>query len=127
MLSVGTALGIMSVVGAWFVYKKLPRKVKKWLESHPLFTDAFCFVGIYWILGGTLTALVAASVSGLIISAYLEVMSHPDDYLWIYAGMDSLKKETSGFRTWIRDINTRYKEKLENEKTLEPEWAEKVA
>lgn len=127
MLSTGLALGIVSCAGVYLIWKKLPARVRSWAHNHPLFTDAIAFVGVYWVLGGTLTALIASAFAGIFISAYLEIMNHPNDYLWIHAGMDSLKKETSGFRTWIRDINTRYKEKLENEKILEPEWTEKVA
>lgn len=112
MLTTAVSLALLSVAGVWLVYKKLPPKVRRFLEGHPLFTDLSSLILIYITLGGTLTALIAAALAGIMVSMMLEVANHPDDYLFLYALKDSAKETTSGIRGWIKDINESYKQKV---------------
>ena len=113
MLLNGIVLGTLTTFGMWLIYRKLPGKVREWLERHNLITDFAMFLGVYWLYGGTLTALFAAAVSGIQVSAYLEVKNHPDDYLWVYAGAAKVDEQLSGVKKWFRNINESYKKKIE--------------
>ena len=119
MLLDGMVLGTLTSFGMWLIYKKLPPHVRAWLERHNLVTDFAMFLGVYWLYGGTLTALFAAAISGIEVSAYLEVKNHPDDYLWLYAGADRVNKELSGMRRWLKNVNESYKAKMMEGRTNE--------
>ena len=62
-------LGGLSVIGGWFIYKRLPNYIKQYLLTRPLFTDLTLFIVVYVVFSGTLTALLA----GIIVSVLLNL------------------------------------------------------
>ena len=71
MIYTALALALFTTIGFLMIYVKLPDQVKVFIKKHSLLTDAFALLCIYVLLGGTLTALLAASISGIIISLLL--------------------------------------------------------
>jgi Na+/H+ antiporter NhaA len=66
-------LGSLSVIGGWFIYKRLPNYIKQYLLTRPLFTDLTLFIVVYIVFSGTLTALLAAAIAGIIVSVLLNL------------------------------------------------------
>lgn len=116
MLSVGLSLAVLTGVGCWLIWKKLPQRAQAWLIQHSLFTDFALFTVAYFILGGTLTALFAAAFLGIMVSIALEVSKNPEDYLWLLAARDEMRKQTKGIRLWFHDINEAYSKRMERER-----------
>lgn len=77
MLTTGLSLAILTGAGFYAVYRKMPRSVRKFLNKHPLLTDAIAVFLTYTLFGGTLVALFAAAWLGLIVSVMLALTSNP--------------------------------------------------
>ena len=88
MIGTATSLALLSTGGILAIYVKLPRKLRKIIENHALLTDFLSLLVVYTVLGGTLTALMAGAMAGLMISMALHVVNHKDDYIFIYDFMD---------------------------------------
>ena len=71
MVLEGTALGILSMLGFLGTYARLPEPAKKLVKRYPLMTDILATSATYKLLGGTLTALMAAGVMSVGISTLL--------------------------------------------------------
>lgn len=91
MLSNAVALALLTTAGFIVIYKKLPRKVRRFIEKYSLATDLFALILVYMLLGGTLTALVAGALCGLMISILLYVANNPEDFLYLYDLRDFMK------------------------------------
>jgi len=111
MLSVGLALGTMSFFAAILVYLKMPRRTRKWIEKHYLFTDFISMILVYVVLGGTLTALIASAWCAILISAALEVAHNKEDYLFLYHFKDQTVKSMGGLKGYLKTINEEYKKR----------------
>ena len=70
---IGTALTLATLTTGGFlaIYLKLPPNIRKLIKKHALATDLATLGLAYVLLGGTLTALMAASMSGLFVSVLL--------------------------------------------------------
>ena len=77
MIIEGLVLASITGAGFYFVWHKLPQVIRKFFLRHPLFTDTIACVLTYTLLGGTLTALVAAAWLGCIVSAMLYLVNNP--------------------------------------------------
>ena len=73
MIQTATTLAILTTTGFFVVYLKLPKKVKIVIKKHILLTDAIALFGIHLLLGGTATALIAASMTGLMVTILLDI------------------------------------------------------
>jgi len=78
MIIEGLSLAVLTGAGFYFLYHKLPRSVRKFMQKHVLLTDAVICFATYALFGGTLTALFAAAWLGLIVSITLAIVSNPD-------------------------------------------------
>ena len=80
MINTAVILALLTTAGFLVIYARLPPGIKKIIKKYPLITDAFALLGIYVLLGGTLTALLAAAISGLIISVLLYASGDNQDF-----------------------------------------------
>ena len=71
MIGTALTLSIVTTGGFLAIFYKLPVRLRKLIVKHPLATDITTLGMAYLILGGTLTALMAAAMSGLFISILL--------------------------------------------------------
>jgi uncharacterized membrane protein YhaH (DUF805 family) len=71
---VASILAIFSLIAIITLTVKLPTYVRRLMVKHDLATDAARTVSAYVILGGTLTALIAAGMVGALISSVLMVV-----------------------------------------------------
>ena len=76
MLVTGLTLATLTAVGFWFIFRKLPRKVRRFLQKHALFTDGTACILTYLLFGGTLTALFAAAWMGIFVSIILALTNN---------------------------------------------------
>ena len=71
MFVTGLLLASLTTAGFLFIYFKLPRWLRKFMEKHALLTDFLACLLTYMLLGGTLTALFAAAIMGILVSILL--------------------------------------------------------
>ena len=77
MLTTGFSLAILSTICFYFLYRKLPKRIKRWMVKHAFITDVMACLLTYWLFGSTLTALIAAAIMGIIVSIMLALLSNP--------------------------------------------------
>lgn len=111
MLSTAVALSILTVTGFFIVYCKLPRSMRRFLEKHNLLTDMLCLVATYYFLGGTITALLAAGMVGLIVSGLLEVANNKDNYLYLYDLRDFIRNKLTSAKNTLNQYGDEYRKK----------------
>ena len=102
MLSNAFVLALVTTGGFMMLYKKLPRKMRKWIEKHALLADAFALFLTYLLLGGTLTALTAGAMVGLMTSGLLHVSQHQEDFQYLVVAKDAIAE---GFSNMTKSLN----------------------
>ena len=70
------ALAIVTFIGMVLLYRKLPGWTKTLLLRGDILTDALAAGVTYMFLGGTATALIAAGLVGIAVSATLSYAKH---------------------------------------------------
>ncbi len=110
MLSTAFALAILTTTGCMLLYKKLPRRMRKFMEKHALLTDLFALIATYMLLGGTLTALIAAAIVGIMVSVLLHISNNPDDYLYLFDLRDIIKAKLGEVKKVLDEYSIKYKE-----------------
>lgn len=110
MLSDAFALALLTVTGFMFIYKKLPRKIRKFLEKYSLLTDFVSAVLTYMLLGGTLTALTASALVGIFTSCLLYIAQNPDDFTYLWDFAEGIKTMLSRFQLQLKAYGKQYRE-----------------
>lgn len=105
------ALAILTTTGWVMLYCKLPKGVKKFLLKHHLLTDAGCLLLTYYVLGGTLTALIASAICDIMISALIHMARNEQDYLFVWDMKDYLQTTFSNGMKKIEAYGKEYREK----------------
>lgn len=88
-------LATITFIGGCVIWSKLPRKVRRWLQKQDLITDVLMLLAAYIVLGGTVTALLAASIVGVMVSACLYVANHEDEFEWLFELIEQAKVTVS--------------------------------
>lgn len=104
-------LAAFSVTGLVFVFSKLPRKVRRWIKRHGLFADVMALILTYMLFGGTVTALMAASLAGIMTSVLIFVQQHPDDFLFLSDFFDFLKVQVNNLKKLALEFGSNYRER----------------
>jgi hypothetical protein len=94
-----------------FIYKKLPRKVRRFLEKHSLLTDLATLIAVYMLLGGTLAALVAGAMCGIMVSIMLHIANNPDDFLYLYDLKDYVSEKLAELKVTLNDYGAVYRQR----------------
>ncbi len=108
MISDGFVLAGLTVAGFYFLYVKLPKRVKKFLMDRPLFTDASAALFTYMIFGGTATALMAAGWACLITSIIIHISKNKVMMSWV----ERIKLKIREVFTWIETIGAEDEKQL---------------
>ena len=114
MLSDALVLALLSTIGFIMLYKKLPRKVRKFLEKHALFTDFLTFILTYITLGSTLTALTAGAMVAIMTSCIIHVLANPDDFMYVYDFMDAVEDGLKAIKSTLSEAGAAYRDKKMN-------------
>lgn len=77
MITTGLSLAVLTAAGFYMIYRKLPRRVRKFMQKHALITDSIACLLTYILFGGTLVALFASAWMGLLVSMILALTSNP--------------------------------------------------
>ena len=118
-MSTAFALALLTTTGCYIVYKKLPRKVRRFLEKHSLMTDIGTLIAVYMILGGTLTALMAGAMCGIFVSVLLHVANNEEDFLYLYDLRDFVRQKAAEAKLALNTYGETYrKRRLEMEAQL---------
>lgn len=115
MLSTAIALAVVTTGSVFIIYDKLPKRVKKFIVKHSLMSDILAFIAVYFILGGTLTALLAAAIMGVFISIMLHVANNEEDYLYLYDLRNMLKEKLTSAKEVLNEYGAMYRKRRSNE------------
>jgi O-antigen/teichoic acid export membrane protein len=115
MLGTATSLAVITTGGAYLIYDKLPAKIKKFIVKHSLLSDVLAFIAVYMILGGTLTALIAAAMMGVMVSLMLHIANNKKDYLYLYDLRDMIKDKLSAAQKALSEYGDMYRQRKLNE------------
>lgn len=119
MLSTAFSLALLTTGAAIIVYKKLPRKVRRFIEKHSLLTDLVALIAIYALLGGTLTALFAGAMCGIMISILLHITNNEEDFMFLYDARDFIKEQLVQAKEVLAVYGQQYRaKKLEKDSVL---------
>lgn len=111
MLSNALALAIATTAGAYMIYSKLPRKVRRFVQKYALMTDLTTLVAVYLLLGGTLTALMAGALCGLFVSMLLHIANNEEDFLYLYDLRDFLKTQLAAAKQTLNEYGKQYRQR----------------
>jgi hypothetical protein len=75
LLVEATVLGAASTAGFGLTWTRIPEQIRQWCVDHPLLTDVVATYLTYELLGGTLTALIAAGFVSVFVSVVLYLAS----------------------------------------------------
>jgi hypothetical protein len=75
---------------------------------HSLLTDFTALIATYYLFGGTLTALFAGAMCGLMVSAMLEVVNHKERYLYLYDLCDIIKRNLASANAALIEYGREY-------------------
>jgi hypothetical protein len=76
MITTGFTLATVTIIGFWLVFRKLPARLRRFLQKRVLFTDISACILTYILFGGTLVALFAAAWMGIFVSILLALMNN---------------------------------------------------
>jgi hypothetical protein len=111
MLTNAITLAVLSTAGMWVIYKKLPRKIRRWIKNHGLLADISALLLTYTIFGGTVTALIAAALAGLMTSVLIYIGQHKEDFLFIEDAMNMIKDKLEALKQLSQEWGQAYREK----------------
>lgn len=80
------------------------------MAKYHLVTDVLTLIGVYFLLGGTLTALFAASICGLIVSALLHIVNNKKDFLYLYDLREAVMDKVRSAQKSLNDYGKSYRE-----------------
>ena len=110
-MSTALALAILTTTGFYLIYRKLPRKLRKFIEKHNLLTDIAALLAVYLFLGGTLMALMAGALCGIFVSILLHVANNEQDFLYLYDFRDIIKEKAAEFRDALDAYGAVYRQR----------------
>jgi len=105
MITTGLSLATLTGAGFYMLFRKLPRRVRRFMHRHPLVTDAVACGLTYMLFGGTLVALFAAAWMGLIVSMMLAITSNPACNALLERWAQKLGKMKEQFVGWVAAMN----------------------
>lgn len=111
MISQAIALSLVTFGGFFIIYSKLPAKVKEFIKNHSLLTDITTLGAAYVLLGGTLTALFAAALVGLITSTALYIGNNKEDFQYLWDAKDMIIKYAQVAKGYLKNLGEAYREK----------------
>jgi len=122
LITNGLTLAILTTTAFFIVYKKLPRKIRRWVQAHTLLTDVVALLLTYMLFGGTLTALFAAAMTGLFVSGLLYISNHPEDFLYVEDMIEVAKKKLVELKVKLNELGADYRAKrcLKTEDKAQP-------
>lgn len=113
MVSTGFALALLTTAGALAIYSKLPKRIRRLVIKYQLLTDVLTLIGVYLLLGGTITALFAAAICGLAVSALLYVANHREDFLYLFDAKEVFLRKVRETQQALNEYGKRYRESRE--------------
>lgn len=110
MFSDAFALALLTTTGFMFIYKKFPTRLRKFLEKHSLLTDLVAAILTYMLLGGTLTALTASAMVGILTSCLLYIAANPNDFTYLWDFIKVVKNSLKQVQTKLKEYGQQYRE-----------------
>lgn len=91
-------------------FRKLPRKVRRFLIKHALLTDFLTFFITYITLGSSLTALTAGAIVAVMTSALCYVLENENDFLYLYDMKNMILDKIQWIKNELNTYGTQYRE-----------------
>ena len=103
-------LASLGYIGLAYLFKKLPRKVRRFLQNHTVFTDLLTFIMAYLAFGTTFTALLAGVLLGFLTHAMIYISNNPNNFLYIYDLRKKISELVKEVKENIIDFGVEYRE-----------------
>ena len=114
MLITGFTLAVLTNVGFYLIYRKLPARMRAFMHKHTLMTDLTACLCTYVLFGGTLVALFASAWCGIMVSIMLAVTNNPDCMAFLEQLGQKLglykDKTVLAIQEYVRNANTEAKQ-----------------
>jgi len=108
----GLSLAILTGAAFYFIFNKLPKRMRRFMQRHMLLTDAVACLLTYMLFGGTLVALFAAAWLGLIISVMLTLLNNKKISKAIERLASKLTQLKEASFDWVEKVATPADEEL---------------
>ena len=110
MISMAISLALVTFFGWWIIYKKLPPKVRNFIQRHPLMADAGAALLTYGFLGGTLVALMSGGMVALMTSGALYVANNKEQFLYLDDLVEVIKEGWVKAQAALNEFGTKYRQ-----------------
>lgn len=108
MITDAVVLAFATAGAGYMVYRKAGPKVKKFIISHPLLSEAGSTILAYLVMGGGVTAIMGSAFCCLIISGMLYIASNPEDFVWLDDALNRCKGSLEDLKNMIKEKNAEY-------------------
>ena len=103
MIFTGFTLACLTGTAFWLLYKKLPARIKRFMQKHVLVTDAIACFLTYSLFGGTLTALFASAWLGIIVTVLLSLTKNPATNALLEEFSEKVGRMKDKFLVWANN------------------------
>lgn len=111
MLGNAFSMAVLTTVGFYMLFEKLPRNARKLIIKYSLISDFASMVLTYWMFGGTVTALIAGAMVDIFISVMLYIANHPEEFLWLEDITRQVKELANAARAKLSEMSVEYRVK----------------
>ena len=102
MIADGLVLALLTGAAFYALFRKLPRKLRRFLQKHVLLTDSVACILTYALFGGTVTALFAAAWLSVIVSILLILSRNPTAVATMEQAIQQINKWKDTAVTWVQ-------------------------
>jgi hypothetical protein len=103
MIMDGIALGTLTFGVGWFMWKKLPARIKKLLLRFDLVMEFGAAALTFWLHGDTLAGITASVWVGVMVAIAIHVGKNRQDFQWLFDAYEEASKFAGQFMSWIKD------------------------
>ena len=117
MITTGLMLAGLTCGGFYILYRRMPKRLQRFLVNRPMFTDLTAAIFTYVLFGTTtIISLFAAAWSCLIVSIMLAARKNPGIMLWFNKIREGWKTLLSWIENWGKEKMTiaNYEEAVDN-------------
>lgn len=109
MLSQAVALSIVMEATLVTVWPKLPKRMREFLVRNHLVAEFAVALMTFTVLGGSITALTAGVLVGLLTTGALYVANNPTDFQYLYDLLGLAREKLEKLKNELKRLGTEYR------------------
>lgn len=99
----------ISLVIAMVASKKLPRKLRRFMQKYPTFSSLSIFFLVFYALGESLVGFTFAATLALVAKFFAYVSSNTSHFQYLIDIKESIEHTASNVRDWFKEYGKNYK------------------